>query len=231
MAEHPVTFLLVHGSWHGPWCWEPLADALHGLGHRAATVALPSVGDDPTRLGGLPDDASAVAAAASDQPGEVQVVGHSYGGAVITEAAHPANVTRLVYLGAFMPDTGRTFASYLPPGPLPPYVEQRPDGTLAVPAGQAQPAFYGHCDPATVAWAQSRLRPQSAAILTHPITDAAWRRIPSTYIVLTDDHAIPAPLQREFARQATSTIELASDHSPMLSHTQELADALTRTAT
>jgi pimeloyl-ACP methyl ester carboxylesterase len=226
MSDPSVTFLLVHGSWHGSWCWERLVDALRLRGHRAITVDLPSVGDDPARLGGLPDDAGAVRDAAAGEPGEVIVVGHSYGGAVITEAAHPGNVTHLVYLGAFMPDTGRTFASYLPPGPLPAYVEQRADGTLAVPAGQARVAFYGHCDAGTAAWAEARLRVQSGAILGHPITDAAWRRIRSTYVVLGDDAAIPPGLQREFAVQATAAVELPSDHSPMLSQTAELAAVL-----
>lgn len=225
MSEVP-TFLLVHGSWHGPWCWDLLAPALERRGHRSVSVDLPSCGTDPARLAGLGDDAAVVSAAAASIAGPVVVVGHSYGGAVISEARYGGNVQRLVYLGAFMPDTGRTFVSYLPEGPLPPYVGLREDGASQVPEGQSNIAFYADCNPDLAAWATSRLRLQSQAIFGHPITEAAWRSVPSTYLLLTQDMALPPDFQRMFAVQADELREFASSHSPFLSRPDDLAELL-----
>ncbi len=221
-----TTFLLVHGSWHGPWCFQFLVDALTERGHRVETVALPSVGDDPAKDADLHADGRAVTQAAAALAGRLVVVGHSYGGAAITEAEYGPQVARLVYLAAFMPDTGRTYPSYLPPGPLPPYVQLRDDGTFAVPTGRARAHFYHDCSDARASWAEAQLRPQSQAVLATPIRAAAWRRHPSTYVLTTDDRALPPDFQRQFLSQATDTRELASSHSPMLSMPGELADTL-----
>lgn len=222
MATEP-TFLLVHGSWHGPWCFEPLQAALRQRGVDSIAVALPSVGTDVAHLGTLADDATVVTDAAAAIDGPVVVVGHSYGGAVITEGRWGPQVARLIYLGAFMPDTGRSYPSYLPPGPLPPYVEMRDDGTMVVPAGQAIEHFYADCSPETGRWAEARLRPQSQQVLQHAITAAAWRAVPSTYVMLTEDRAIPPDLQRMFAGQADDAREFVSSHSPFLSRPDDLA--------
>lgn len=222
----PATLLLVPGSWHGPWCFEPLIDALRERGRRAVAVALPSVGDDAAALGGYADDADAVTAAAAAIDGPVVVVAHSYGGAATAEARFGPQVRRLVYLGAFMPDTGRSYVSYLPPGPLPPYVGIRGDGTFAVPAGRAIPHFYADCTPEVASWAVSRLRPQASRVTEPVVTVASWRSIPTTYVVLTDDRAVPPGLQRAFAVQAQQVVEFASSHSPFLSRPGDLADLL-----
>jgi pimeloyl-ACP methyl ester carboxylesterase len=225
------TFLLVHGSWHGPWCWDHLEPALSSRGLGVETVSLPSCGGTPSGLGGLAEDAAAVGAAAAAIAGDVIVLGHSYGGAVITEATYGPNVRRLVYLGAFMPDSGRTFASYLPPGPLPPYVGLRDDGTMHVPDGQSYTAFYADCEPALAKWATSKLRLQSQRIFEHPITVAAWRSIASTYVLLTRDQALPPDFQRMFAAQADEVREFDSSHSPFLSRPDDFADLLASIAT
>lgn len=222
----PTHFLLVHGSWHGPWCWEALQTRLEQRGHRVALVDLPSVGTDASALGDFDADTEAVSAAAAPLSDPAIVVGHSYGGAVISNAEFPEAVRRLVFLGAFMPDAGRAFTSYLPPGPLPPYVGLRNDGSSAVPEGQALPAFYEDCPDDLVDWAVTRLRPQSQAILSGVNERASWRSIPSTYVVLTEDRAIPPDLQAAFAAQATETVEFRSSHSPFLSKPEPLADLL-----
>lgn len=223
-----LTFLLVHGSWHGPWCWERVVPALEALGHRAVTVALPSCGADTSRLGGLDDDARAVEAAAAID-GPVVVVAHSYGGAVISHARHPANVLRLVFLGAFMPDSGMSLVSYLPPGNLPPYVNMGPLwSTLAF--AQIGPMLYADCDPADIAAAAARVVPQSSAAPATPVADAAWRHLPSTYILLTRDLAVPEPLQRHFATQATDMVELEASHNFFATRGTLLAGVLDRIA-
>jgi pimeloyl-ACP methyl ester carboxylesterase len=221
-----IKFLLVHGSWHGPWCWRYLQDALHRRGFASEVVALPSVGDDITKLGNFSDDAAAVSAAAIAIESEIIVVGHSYGGAVVSEASFEQNVKRLVFLAAFMPDGGRSYVSYLPPGPLPPYVGIRDDGTFEVPKGQAREFFYHDCAPEVAAWAEERLQPQSQSVLASTVTTASWRKFPSTYILSLDDRALPSDFQRQFTGQATNTLEFASSHSPMLSKPDELAEML-----
>ncbi len=228
---HPATFLLVHGSWHGPWCFGPLVTALSERGRTAVAVDLPSVGDDPAALGGYADDAATITEAAAAIDGPVVVVAHSYGGAATAEASFGAHVERLIYLGAFMPDTGRSYVSYLPPGPPPPYVGLRDDGTFVVPDGQAIGHFYADCTPDVAAWAESRLRPQSQQVMAPVVTQASWRSTPTTYVVLTEDRAIPPELQREFATSADSMAEFAASHSPFLSRTSDLADLLVEIAT
>jgi len=196
MADDPHALLLVHGSWHGPWRWDRLVPELAARGIRAVTMALPSCAPDPGLRGDLDDDAQAVADAAAGIGEPVAVLGHSYGGVVITHARHPANVVRLIYLGAFMPDSGRPMLSYLPRGPLPDYVTDRGDGTLMVNLAVLGRDLYGDCDADTVAWAAARVVPQNAAGLVTPVADAAGRHIPSTYILLTEDLAVPVQLQR-----------------------------------
>ena len=222
MRDTPC-FLLVHGSWHGAWCWDHLRPALTARGFDSVAVDLPSCSD---ALGSLAEDAAAVSAAAAAVDGPVIVVGHSYGGAVVSEARYGSNVSRLIYLCAFMPDTGRSYVSYLPPGDLPPYVGMRDDGTFAVPNGQAIPSFYADCTPEFANWAEARLRPQSQAVLAHDTGDAAWRHLPSSYILTSQDCALPPDFQRMFAAQADETYEIDSSHSPFLSRPDELADLL-----
>lgn len=224
------TFLLVHGSWHGPWCWDALRAALSKRGVASEAVALPSCGTDPAALGGFFEDAAAVGAAAASIAGDVVVVGHSYGGAAISQAAYGPDVKRLVYVGAFMPDAGRSSVSYLPPGPLAPYIGLRDDGTMEVPAGQAVPSFYHDCAADVAAAAEARLCLQSQAVLGPSATRAAWRDIPSTYVVTTLDQALPADFQRMFAAQATEAFDFEASHSPFLSRPDDFAALLVRIA-
>ena len=226
MSTARPTLLLVHGSWHGPWCWDRLIPELAARDIACQTVALPSCAAEPGPWGTLHDDADAVSAAASKIGGPVAVLGHSYGGVVISHATYPANVTRLLYLGAVMPDTGRSLVSYLPPGPLPKYVLDRGDGTLMVNRKVIGRDLYGDCDAETVAWASARVVPQNAAAPMTPIEDAAWRRIPSSYILLATDLAIPTALQRRFAEQATEMCELPGSHSPFAARPAALASLI-----
>ena len=219
------TLLLVHGSWHGPWCWAALEAALAGHGVPTRTVQLPSVGDDPASLGGLSGDCDVVTAAAAAIPGDVVVVGHSYGGLVITGARYGAHVRRLVYLCAFMPEEGRSLVACLPPGPLPPFVDAQPDHQNVVTTVAAD-FFYQDCTKEQADAAIARLKPQSAAAITEGVPGCAWKSLPSTYICLTDDRIIPLEAQRMFAAQATDSIDMAGSHSPMLSKPEELAVVL-----
>lgn len=221
-----TTFLLVHGSWHGPWCWDLLQPELTARGARSATVDLPSCGTDPASLGTLADDARVVGDAAASLDDDVVVVAHSYGGVPTTEATYARNVRRLIYLAAFMPDTGRNYVSYLPPGPLPPYVGLREDGSFEVPQGQSKTAFYADCTDEVAGWAEAQLRLQSQAVMAPGITAAAWHDLPTTYIVTTQDQALPPDFQGMFAQQADKVYHFEASHSPMLSRPADLADLL-----
>lgn len=226
MAGPAPTLLLVHGSWHGPWCWDRLIPELDRAGIAARSVALPSCAPDPGPWGSLDDDAETVRKAAEAIDGPVAVMGHSYGGVVISHARYPGNVVRLIYLGAIMPEAGRSLVSYLPPGPLPEYVLDRGDGTLMVNRAVLARDLYGDCDADTVAWASARVVPQNAAGPVTPIGAAAWQQIPSTYIILSEDLAIPTALQRMFATQATDSRELPGSHSPFAARPAALAGML-----
>lgn len=230
MSDTP-TFLLVPGSWHGAWVWERLRPVLDRHGFATVAVDLASVGDDPARLGSLDDDARIIADAAAAVDGDVILVAHSYGGAPTSYAKFSENVRRLVFLAAFMPGDGRTYPSYLPPGPLPRYVGVNDDGTMSVPPGESREAFYHDCLAEVAAWADARLRPQSQAVLSVPIGRASWHDIPTTYIVASEDRAIPPFLQREFAAGANEVREIRSSHSPMLSRPDVLAEILADIAT
>lgn len=220
------TLLLVHGSWHGPWCWEKLTPELDRLGLKWATVALPSCGTDPKALGSVLEDAAAIETAVAQIAGDVVVVAHSYGGIAATQARYPDRVRHLVYLGAFMPDAGQSLASFLPPGPLPPFVQGNPDGSTSVVPGYEVQTFYADVPADVAQWAASRLVLHNGVNNITPVTRAAWREVSSSYILLTEDNAVPTPIQRAVARQATQSFEIKGSHSPFLAQPKVLAEML-----
>ena len=220
------TVLLVHGSWHGPWCWEKLTPELDARGIPWATVTLPCVGDDPEALGGVADDARAIEAAAAKIAGDVVVLAHSYGGIPTTEARLPPSVKHLIYLGAFMPDVGQSLVDLLPPGPLPPFVRDNGDGTTSIAPEHAVAAFYADCAPADAQWAVGHLRRHNGICNVTPVTHASWREIPSTFILLTEDFACPTVTQRQTSPQAGRVIELKGSHSPFIARPGGLAGIL-----
>ena len=211
---------------------EPLA-AL-GLGSR--TVELPSCGTspdpDPGALGDMYADADAVKAALDEEDEPVVLVGHSYGGMVTTDAAAGhGNVRHLVYVTWVMPERDETLASFgggREPGP---WMDPRPeDGTMGVKAELLPGAFMQDCDEAAVAGALERLTRQPLAVFGQTPRAVAWREKPSTYVVCAEDRATPPEAQREFARRADRVVELPTDHHPMLSRPELLAQALAEAA-
>jgi pimeloyl-ACP methyl ester carboxylesterase len=225
MNETP-TLLLVHGAWHGPWCWEKLTPELEALGFKWATVELPSIGHRGAPAGGVAEDAAAIDAAVGRIEGDVVVVAHSYGGVATTEARLGPKVRHIVYLGAFMPDAGQSLVNLLPPGPLPPFVQGNPDGTTTVAAGYARATFYADCSAELSAWAEAKLRPHNGICNVTPVSRASWRERSSTYIVLTEDFACPTPIQPGLAKQATDSRTIKGSHSPFLAQPKLLADML-----
>ncbi|MET8275083.1 alpha/beta hydrolase [Streptomyces sp. NPDC005096] len=223
------TLVLVHGAWHGTWCWQPLIDHLSDLDVR--TVALPSSGHNPAVLGDLYDDAEAVAKALAAVGGPTVVVGHSYGGCPVTEAAATVrDVQRVIYLSALMQDVGDSVLS-LVDDVHPPYwdVHEQPQGNAEhgyFEAAQPLETLYGDVEPHLAQQSVARLGRQSLASVTQPLTQAAWRTVPCTYILCEEDMAIPLPLQEAMAARARRTVRLRSGHSPFLSQPAELARIL-----
>jgi pimeloyl-ACP methyl ester carboxylesterase len=153
------------------------------------------------------------------------LVGHSYGGAVITEAgAHPA-VTHLLYLSGLAPDTGEACGGYLFPdagGDLPPGFVP-PEEPVAIDPQVAVGQFYHDCDEQDAAWAVGQLRPQPLAWLGQRPRQAAWPVKPSTYVICTDDRAIDPAQQRLWAARCTDSQEWPTGHSPFLTHPARVA--------
>jgi pimeloyl-ACP methyl ester carboxylesterase len=220
MSEQP-TVVLVHGAWHGAWCWDAVVDRLGGDGLAVVAVDLPSV----VSGGDLYDDARAVREVLDDTPGDKVVVGHSYGGIVITEAAAGADgVRHLVYLTAFMLDQGQSLADIAGRNP-PDWQIPAPDGKTLTVDGPQQ-VFYNTCSPAVADAAAARLRPQTTASFVEPVRSVAWRDVPSTYVICDQDHAIPVAAQEAMSAHAGATHHLDSDHSPFLTDPEAVADLI-----
>jgi pimeloyl-ACP methyl ester carboxylesterase len=220
-----ATIVLVHGAWHGSWCWQRVTSLLEKRGLAVRTVDLPSVGAGPGAGIDLSADAAAVEAVIAGVAGPVVLCGHSYGGMVISRVS-AERVTRLIYICAFMSLEGESLVS-IGGGRHAPWIQML-DGGLTLPdPAQTQSIFYGDCDASTVEWAKSQLRPQSGAPFDEPVPHPAWRHIPSTYVVCANDMALPPEVQRNvFAPRATETLELQAGHSPFLSQPDAVAALL-----
>jgi pimeloyl-ACP methyl ester carboxylesterase len=234
-AATPSLVVLVHGAWHGAWCWAGLQAELDRRGIASLAIDLPGHGASTEPIGGLHDDAAAVASLldhlAARGAGPVALVGHSYGGAVITEvAAGRDDINHLGYLAAFALDDGESVLGCL--GSL-----ERHDVDLAaamVPtadgsattldASQAAAALYGSCPPDAVRAALSRLGPQSMASMTETTSGTPRDTIASTYVVCSRDRAVHPAHQQVMAERCSQHHELDTDHSPFLSAVASTAD-------
>jgi pimeloyl-ACP methyl ester carboxylesterase len=219
--------VLVHGMGHGAWCWEPLIADLDASGVDASAVELP--------LTSLHDDIAALSAALTRYEAPV-LVGHSYGGMVITGAGHSAS--HLVYMAALAPDDGETamgLGTKYGPSALPDEaVVMSKDGSTASFAPEwATFALYGSCDPATTRTLVEKLRPTSTTCLWTAFKgNPAWRSVPSTYVISTLDRVQQVPLQHDLAvRIGANVVTLDTDHSAYLSRIDDVGALLTQIAT
>jgi pimeloyl-ACP methyl ester carboxylesterase len=222
-----VLVLFVHGALvrDADWWWHRMPGPLAALGLRTAAVELPSC----VGRGDLAADAAAVRSVVSAAAEPVALVGHSYGGTVITEAGRDA--AHLVYVTSLLAQAGRSHAdSGSGDGPAP-WVRPHPDGTLELVGDDLRELFFADCDDETYAQALTRTARQDAAALTGRVTDPAWLTVPSTYVVCTEDRAIPAAAQRAAAAGARRTVEVPSGHHPFLSRPATFADVLSRALT
>jgi pimeloyl-ACP methyl ester carboxylesterase len=232
MPATPSPVVLVHGAWHGPWCWERVTPLLHERGIETIALDLPTMDANAGHVTTMHDDAKSLRAALDALQQPAVVVGHSYGGAVITEGAanHPMT-KRLVYLAAFMPDAGQSVndLTRLDPNPAFAGALQFENGRAALVPQRVGELLYNDCSDEVVAWAIPHLRSMQVDF-GEAAAAAAWRAIPSTYVVCTQDRTIPPTLQRHMAQQAGEVIEWDASHSPFASQPALVADLLERLA-
>lgn len=233
-------FVLIHGAWHGGWCWERVAEILRFRGHEVRTPDLPGHGDDPTPASEVNMDAyvERTVATLRELPG-AQLVGHSMGGLVISGAAEraPDLIEQLVYLCAFVPANGEslnTAGRGNRVSALPAAMQVDTERLVATVRDEALPlAFYHDCDEASIALAREKLVPQPLG----PFDDALelgerFASVPKAYIECLEDQAIHLVTQRASYRRAgiVKVATLETSHSPFFSAPLLLAHTLERLA-
>jgi pimeloyl-ACP methyl ester carboxylesterase len=196
----------------------PLAD--HGI--ESVAVALSSCGEAGEQLGDLHDDAEACRRAIAEVDGPVVLLGHSYGGMVITEAGADERVARLLYVTSVMPDAGESQAELTGAAPAP-WLDPSDDGTIGVHPDLIRELFLQDCDEEATEGALSRLTRQSAVPFTQSPRQVGWRRHPATYIVCTEDLATPAEVQRRRIQGDARAVDFAAGHHPFLSRPEAFA--------
>jgi pimeloyl-ACP methyl ester carboxylesterase len=211
--------VLVHGAWADGSSWSKVIPLLEVKGFRAIAVQLP--------LTSLADDVATVRRALALEPGPVLLVGHSYGGVVITEAGSDPKVAGLVYVAAFAPNAGESAGSLgagVPPAPLAAEVRPDAEGFVRLTRAGVLESFAQDLPPAEKSLIFATQAPTSVQSLGGPVSVPAWREKPSWYIVATEDRAIPPSLEQAMAAKiGATTIAIAASHLVMLSHPAEVA--------
>lgn len=230
-----TTFALVHGAWHGAWCWELLTPLLQRDGHDVVAMDLPC--DDGSAS--FETYADVVCAALHGCDDDVVLVGHSLGGSTVALVAARRPVRRLVYLCATVPDIGRSIFDQISDGEMlnPLYVEglSQPDDqdrTTWVDLEIARTLICADCDDSTGQAALNRLRPQARYPSTLPFPLSEFPTVSCASVVCTDDQFVRPDWSRRVARNrlGAELIELPGSHSPFLSRPKALADVLLRLA-
>ena len=199
------SILLVHGAWHGAWCWNLVEKELKNKGVDARSLNLPFTG--------VNDDIASVSNVLEDIDNQVILLGHSYGGIVISSAAEAKdNVDQLIYLSAILLEPGESMQ--LDGSKI--QIDVDENLISEVKKSSAIPAFYGDVDPKLAKASMELLRPFPIVSGSQGIGEA-WREKYSTYIVCQEDKAIPPELQYVMAKKADRIIEWQCGHSPFLS--------------
>ncbi len=211
--------VLVHGGFVDGSGWQGVYESLSRDGFRVSIVQNPTLS--------LEGDAQATRQIIDAQDGPVVLVGHSYGGAVITEAGTHPNVAALVYICAFAPDKDESvntlLATFPPDAPQPPILPPQ-DGFLFLDRDKFHASFAGDLPAADAAFMADAQVPWGVDALGGPVTESAWRAKPSWYLVTTEDRMIPPPAQHAMAERAGATLsEVAASHSVYLSQPEAVA--------
>jgi pimeloyl-ACP methyl ester carboxylesterase len=221
-----LNVVLVHGGWVDGSGWEGVHNILTRDGHHVSVVQIPTLS--------LADDVMATRRVIGAQDGPVILVGHSYGGTVITEAGNDPQVAGLVYVAAFAPDAGESVASLIkdppPDAPVPPILPPQ-DGYLLLDRAKFPASFAADVDPEKAAFMADSQVPWGVAALSGSIDEPAWKTKPSWYLVTTEDKMIPPPAQRFMANRAGSTVtEVPGSHAVYVSQPAAVAALIERAA-
>lgn len=219
--------VLVHGGFVDGSGWEEVYRALVRKGFRVSIVQNPTTS--------LEDDVAATRRVIAAQDGPVILVGHSYGGVVITEAGTDPRVAGLVYIAAFAPGAGESVASLIkdpaPGAPVPPILPPV-DGFLLLDRARFRASFAADVPVERATFMADSQVPWGVAALNGAVTEPAWKSKPSWYLVTTDDRMIPPPAQRAMAGRAGAHVtEVAASHSVYVSQPEAVADLIARAAT
>jgi pimeloyl-ACP methyl ester carboxylesterase len=218
--------VLVHGGFVDGSGWEPVYRLLRQHDHGVSVVQNPTLS--------LQGDVDAAKRVIDAQGEPVILVGHSYGGAVITEAGNNPNVAALVYIAAFAPDTGESVNTLIadppPDAPVPPILPPQ-DGFLFLDRDKFHASFAADIPAEQAAFMADSQVPWGVDALGGTISQPAWRNKPSWYLVATDDRMIPPPAQRSMAERAgATTVEVAGSHSIFLSQPAAVAELIEQAA-
>ncbi|HET6927468.1 MAG TPA: alpha/beta hydrolase [Hyphomicrobiaceae bacterium] len=221
-----ATVVLVHGGFVDGAGWESVYNILKKDGYNVSVVQNPTTS--------LADDVAATRLAIAQAQGQVVLVGHSYGGVVVTEAGTDPKVAGLVYIAAFAPDRGESVDSLIkdPPAgaPVPPILPPQ-NGYLFLDKAKFHASFAADVDAAKAAFLADSQVPWGVGALSGAVSEPAWKTKPSWYLVATEDKMIPPPAQRQMATRAGATItEAAGSHAIYISKPEAVAALIVQAA-
>ena len=218
--------VLVHGGFVDGSGWESVYTMLKKQGYTVSIVQNPTIS--------LADDVAVAKRVIAAQDGPVILVGHSYGGAVITEAGNDPKVARLVYITAFAPDRNESVQTLIqnpaPGAPVPPILPPA-DGFLLLDRAKFAASFAGDVNPEMAAFMADSQVPWGLDALGGAVSEPAWKSKPSWYLVATDDKMIPPDAQRAMAKRAgATTVESKGSHAVYVSQPRAVADLIDQAA-
>jgi pimeloyl-ACP methyl ester carboxylesterase len=225
-ARKVKNVVLVHGGFVDGSGWEAVYSTLKSKGYTVSIVQIPTIS--------LADDVATTRRAIATQDGPVVLVGHSYGGVVITEAGQDPKVAALVYIAAFAPDSGESVAALIknaPPGaPAPPILPSQ-DGFLLLDRSKFAEAFAADVKPSLAAFMADSQVPWGVQALSGSITEPAWKSKPSWYLVTTEDRMISPDAQRAMSKRAGSKVtEVKASHAVFISQPAAVASLIEQAA-
>ena len=226
MSTQNLSVVLVHGGFVDGSGWQGVHQRLVNDGFEVIVVQNPTIS--------LEDDVAVTRRAIAKAKYPVVLVGHSYGGVIITEAGNDPKVKSLAYIAAFAPDAGESVETLIanpPPGaPVPPILPPI-DGFLALDHDQFAASFAADVDPAIARFMADSQVPWGVAALAGEISVPAWQSKPSTYLVATDDHMIPPPAQQAMADRAKAkVVEAKGSHAIYVSKPDQVVAAIKQAA-
>jgi pimeloyl-ACP methyl ester carboxylesterase len=221
-----ATIVLVHGGFVDGAGWEGVYNILKKDGYNVSIVQNPTTS--------LADDVAVTRRVIAQAPGPVVLVGHSYGGVVVTEAGTDPKVAGVVYIAAFAPDKGESVQSLIanpPPGASVPPILPPVDGYLFLDRAKFRAAFAADVDAAKAAFMADSQVPWGVNALSGAVTEPAWKSKPSWYLVATEDRMIPPPAQRQMSKRAGATVtEAAGSHAIYVSKPEIVAALIAEAA-